>query len=229
MNKSFLALGLIALITTAQAQSYSPGLPLPGLPKSLGQKTMANSTSVTVASDQTPISVTGSFTATNPSVGTNGATAPTSSTQVGVKDLSGNLQALSIGANGITTSATIPAGVAITNTPTVIATIPGGVAITNTPIAIKDAVNTTGTGSAAAATVSTAITLSAPANAVGFVLQALDTNTANIRWAIGRTASATLGDQLQAGRDTGFVPAGANVSVCAESGTQGYDIQWVSQ
>jgi hypothetical protein len=93
----------------------------------------------------------------------------------------------------------------------------------------KAPVNTTGSGSAAAATVSTVITLTAPANAVGFVLQNLDTSTANLRWSIGRTATTTLGQQLQPGRDTGFIPAGANVSLVAESGTQNYDVQWVSQ
>lgn len=93
----------------------------------------------------------------------------------------------------------------------------------------KQPINTTGSGSGAAATVSTVITLSAPANAVGFILQCLDTSTANVRWCIGRTASATLGQQLQPGRDSGYVPCGANVSLCAESGTQNYDVQWVSQ
>jgi hypothetical protein len=98
--------------------------------------------------------------------------------------------------------------------------------VTNTS---KAPINTTGSGSAAAATVSTVITLSAPANAVGFVLMNLDTSTANLRWAVGRTATTTLGQQLQPGRDTGFIPVGANVSLVAESGTQNYDIQWVSQ
>lgn len=93
----------------------------------------------------------------------------------------------------------------------------------------KTPINTTGSGSAAGATVSTVITLTAPANAVGFVLMNLDTSTANIRWAVGRTATTTLGQQLQPGRDTGFVPIGANISVVAESGTQTYDVQWVSQ
>jgi hypothetical protein len=69
--------------------------------------------------------------------------------------------------------------------------------------------------------------LTAPANAVGFVLMNLDTSTANVRYAIGRTASATLGQQLQPGRDSGFIPCSANVSLIAESGTQNYDIQWV--
>lgn len=76
--------------------------------------------------------------------------------------------------------------------------------------------------------VSTVITLTAPSNAIGFILQAKDANTANMRWAMGATATTTAGQQLQPGRDTGYVPAGANVSIVAESGTQEYEIQWVS-
>jgi len=82
-------------------------------------------------------------------------------------------------------------------------------------------------GSQSNATVSTVITLTAPANAMGFLLTNLDTSTANIRWAVGATATASVGTQLQPGRDTGFIPAGANISVCAESGTQNYSVQWV--
>lgn len=94
---------------------------------------------------------------------------------------------------------------------------------------IKAAVNANGSGSAASATVSTVIALTAPASAAGFILQNLDTSTANVRWSIGRTATTLLGQQLQPGRDTGFIPAGANVSIVSESGTQNYDIQWVTQ
>lgn len=101
--------------------------------------------------------------------------------------------------------------------------ITGGVALSATPI------NANGSGSGAAATVSTAATITAPANAVGFILMNLDTSTTNMRWAIGRTASVTLGQQLQPGRSSDFVPCGANVSIIAESGTVNYDIQWVSQ
>lgn len=94
---------------------------------------------------------------------------------------------------------------------------------------VKPSVASTGSGSSAGATVSTVITLTAPANATGFILQNIDTSTANVRWAIGRTATATLGQQLQPGRDSGFVPCSSNVSLVAESGTQTYDIQWVTQ
>lgn len=91
----------------ARAQTISPGNTIAGLPNSTGQKTAANSTSVTIASDQPAIPITGTIavTATSASVGVNGSTAPTSSTQVGAQDGSGNLQAISITANGITTSA----------------------------------------------------------------------------------------------------------------------------
>jgi len=103
------------------------------------------------------------------------------------------------------------------------------VATDQSSIPVTTAGSTTGSGSAAAATVSTVITLTAPANTTGFILMNMDTSTANVRWAIGRTATATLGQQLQPGRDSGFVPCGANVSLVAESGTQTYDIQWISQ
>lgn len=84
-------------------------------------------------------------------------------------------------------------------------------------------------GSGTSSTVSTVQSLTAPSNAVGFVLMNLDSSTANIRWSVGRTATTTVGQQLQPGRSSDFVPVGASVSVVAESGTQGFDIQWVSQ
>lgn len=87
--------------------------------------------------------------------------------------------------------------------------------------------NTTGSGTAS--TVSTVQTLTAPANAVGFILMNLDTSTTNMRWAVGRVASTSVGQQLQPGRSSDFVPVGANVSIIAESGTCNFDIQWVSQ
>lgn len=188
----------LLFIASAFAQSFSPGIPLPGLPKSLGQKTSANSTSVTIASDQAAIPITGAITvsATSASLGAYGSTMPITGTAVGFKDPSGNMQPITL-------------------------TATGALPVKNSGI--------TGSGSAASATVSTVVTLSAPATAIGFVLMNLDTSSANIRWAVGRTASATLGEQLQPGRDSGFVPVGANLSVCSESGTQNYDVQWVSQ
>jgi hypothetical protein len=82
-------------------------------------------------------------------------------------------------------------------------------------------------GSNTDSTVSTVATLTAPANAVGFILVNLDTSTAGIRWRIGATATSSSGQQLQVGRDTGYIPCAANISICAESGTQNYNVQWI--
>lgn len=128
MNKLLTGLSGLLFSVASFAQSYNPGLPLPGLPKSLGQKAMTGSTSVVIASDQTPISITGSITATNPSVGTNYAVAPGSATLIGGIGESGLLAPFLMTSNGgitvsvngpITISGTVPvsmAGVATENT-----------------------------------------------------------------------------------------------------------------
>lgn len=54
-----------------------------GAPISLGQKDMAHSLPVVIASDQSPVPVSGTVTAANASVGLTGATAPTSATEIG--------------------------------------------------------------------------------------------------------------------------------------------------
>lgn len=61
-----------------------PVTPQPEL--SLNQQTMEDSLSVTIANDQTPIPVTGTFSFTDPSIGTNGGTLPTSSGLIGGND-----------------------------------------------------------------------------------------------------------------------------------------------
>jgi hypothetical protein len=75
----------------------------------------------------------------------------------------------------------------------------------------------------------TAATETAPADAVGFILTADADNTAIIRFRMNGTASNTSGQRMEAGRDTGFVPFGGNLSLAAESGTQGYQLQWVTR
>lgn len=104
--------------------------------------------------------------------------------------------------------------------------IPAGNALIGS---VQDKAAISVTGSSTTGTVSTVITLTAPANAVGFQLMNLDTSSTNIRWALGATASATVGSQLEPGRDSNFIPYGGNISVCSESGTNGYQINWVSQ
>lgn len=96
---------------------------------------------------------------------------------------------------------------------------------------------TTGTGSAQAdggsvsnATVdATADTVSAPANAIGFILAADDDNADPIYWAIGSTATSTNGQRMAPGRDSGFVPCGANISVLGSANNPRYNIQWFTR
>jgi hypothetical protein len=203
------------------------------LPATLGQKVMASSMAVTIASDQSAVPVSGTFwQATQPVSGT--VTANQGGTW-NITNISGTVS-LPTGAatsalqtTGNTSLSSIDGKLGSLGQKAMTGSAPVVLASDQSAVPTKAAVNANGSGSAAAATVSTVATLSAPANAVGFILQCLDTSTANIRWSIGRTSSATLGQQLQPGRDTGFIPCGANVSICAESGTQNYDIQWVSQ
>jgi hypothetical protein len=92
-------------------------------------------------------------------------------------------------------------------------------------LSTKSPVNANGSNSES--TVSTVKTESVPANAIGFILMNEDISSANIRWMIGGTATTAAGQQLQPGRDTGFVPCAANISICAESSTQSYNLQWI--
>lgn len=108
--------------------------------------------------------------------------------------------------------------------------LPTGAATAANQTSPTTPINLNGSGSGAAPTVDgTPVTLTAPANAIGFILMNIDTSTTNMRWAVGRTATATLGQQLQPGRSSDFVPVGANVSIIAESGTVTYDVQWISR
>ena len=76
----------------------------------------------------------------------------------------------------------------------------------------------------------TPTTESAPANAIGFILEADDANTTNLRWTIGTAVpSATSGMKLQPGRDTGYVPCGHDIKILVESGTCKYGLQWVTK
>lgn len=84
-----------ALQTTANTSLSS----IDGKLNSLGQKVSASSMPVVISSDQSAIPITGSITATNPSIGTNGSAGPSMTTQVGGVDGSGNLQAAKVNAS----------------------------------------------------------------------------------------------------------------------------------
>lgn len=74
-----------------------------------------------------------------------------------------------------------------------------------------------------------AVTVLAPANAVGFIITADVANTEDLYWAVGATASATSGQGLQPGRDTGYIPCGANISIFGATSTPRYNVQWLTR
>lgn len=95
-------------------------------------------------------------------------------------------------------------------------------------IITKAFVNANGSIVNTALVATTASSVSAPANAVGFIFEAPSSNTDNIRWCVGGTASTTTGMLCEPGRDSGYVPVGANISVCATaSGTNAFSVQWI--
>jgi len=96
-------------------------------------------------------------------------------------------------------------------------------------VATKAPRNTTGSIVNDSLTGTTPQTETAPANAVGFILFADDDNDDSIRFAIGSAASTTVGCRLAPGRDSGFIPCAANVSLCAiaGTGTAAYALQWI--
>lgn len=102
------------------------------------------------------------------------------------------------------------------------------IASDQSPISIANVVNANGTIVNQALTATTAFASNVPANAVGFILEAPSDNTNNIRWCVGGTASATVGMLAEPGRDSGYVPCAANISICATvSGTNAFSIQWI--
>ena len=70
-------------------------------------------------------------------------------------------------------------------------------------------------------------TFTAPARAVGFKIQALSSNTENIRMKVGAAATASSGFRLEPGRSEDFDLVGT-ISVIAEAGTnQEVCVQWL--
>lgn len=75
-----------------------------------------------------------------------------------------------------------------------------------------------------------AVTFVPPTNSVGFILLCPSTNKKNVRWSIGVTATSTVGNLYEPGRDSGYVPCAANISVFGLNTTPGQDkvsVQWI--
>lgn len=94
--------------------------------------------------------------------------------------------------------------------------------------AVTSGANTNGQVNNSVSVGTSPTTFTPPANAVGFVVEAESSNTVNLRYACGTTASTTVGMLLEPGRDSGFVPSSATVTVCAVSSSgQAASIQWI--
>lgn len=209
----------------------------------LGQNTMAASAPVVISSDQSaiPSSQSGTWNITNIS-GT--VSLPTgASTEATLSTLNGKIPAnltvistrLLVDGSGVTqpvsaASLPLPTGA---STEATLAAISGqlptslGAQSIASSLSITPATSSTWTISNPAQTLeygsvtnltTTAQTFSKPSGSFGVMVQADDTNTANIRVAAGVTATASVGFQLQPGRSESWDGA-SDLSVFAESGT----------
>ena len=85
------------------------------------------------------------------------------------------------------------------------------------PVTMSPGVNT-GSFDQITNLVATAQTFTAPANAIGFKIQAPSTNTENIAFSVGSVATITAGILMEPGRSEDF-DTGSNISVIATSAT----------
>lgn len=139
--------------------------------------------------------------ASNASVGPTGTTAPTSATEIGGINPSGNLQGANVDSNG-----------------NLIVNSGGGGSPVNSN-GSQTTITNLGTSSHG---------FTPPTNAVGFILEAESGNTVNLRWAIVTVPTTTSGMLMEPGRDTGFIPCSGQVNVIAVSGSnQSVGIQWI--
>lgn len=189
------------------------------LPASLGQKTSAASLAVVIASDNTVATTDAATSSLDTNLGAKADAVATTDTGTFslialVKKLNQSLTAM---------IAQLPASLGAKTSANSFSVVPASDAIFNTkPKAITNSfdenLSLTTAGS----------TFTAPANAIGFKIMADDTNSANVRYKAGATASTTSGMQLQAGRAEDH-QGGSNVSIFAESDTQKVMIQWAIQ
>jgi len=168
-----------------------------------------NGTQVVTQSSGTNLHVNvDNFPATQPVSGTVAVTQSTSPWVENVSQFGGNPVVTGTGASGVG--------------------IPRVTVSNDSSITVTPSVNTNGSVSNSTTVTTSATTFSPPANAVGFVVEAESSNTVNLRYACGTTASTTVGMLLEPGRDSGYIPSKGTVTVCAVSGSgQSASIQWV--
>ena len=189
------------------------------LPASLGQSTMANSLTITIASDQSAVAVSDSSAS---SIDTNiGAQADAvATTDTGTFSLISLTK--KIAQNITAMSAKLPAALGATTSAASLSVAPATDAVFSTkPKALTNSY-------AEYLTLTTVQTFTAPASAVGGKIMAQDSNSANVRYKQNGTATTTSGMQLQPGRSEDFT-GGSDITVVSESGTNAVFIQWTIQ
>jgi len=189
------------------------------LPAALGQGTMAQSLRVVLASDQSTIVVSATAT-TNLDTNLGAKADAVATTETGTFSLIALIKFLS--ANLTLMSAKLPASLGIKTSALSLSVTPSSDGVFATkPKAL------TGTYAENLA-LTTVATFTAPANAIGAIVQADDQNANSLRAKQGAAATASSGMQLQAGRDMKF-DSGTDISVCSESASVKVYVQWFIQ
>ncbi len=230
-----------------------------GVPTTLGQKASAASAPVVIASDQSTIPIsaaslplpTGASTSALQTSGnsslssilanqTNGTQVVTQSSGANLhvdvdnfpatQPISGTVTANQGTSPWVENVSQFGGSSVVTGTGASGAGIPRVTVSTDSSINIIPQVNTNGAVSnSTTVTDTSATTFSPPANAVGFVVESESSNTVNLRYACGTTATNSIGMLLEPGRDSGYIPSKGTVTViCATAATnQAASIQWV--
>ncbi len=198
---------------------------------SLGENTMANSLPVVIASDQDPIPITGSISATNPSVGATGADVPTDATYIGVSNAAGDLTGLASVAVDLnsTTPPVVPVHGFYQALPGAGGPVVGGT--TTNPIRVAGT-GTAGTANAGVATIQgiasmtpVQVSQATASNLNATVVQATAANlnvTATLAAGsavVGHVITDTGSTTAVTGNVTVVQPTGTNLHVVTDSGT----------
>jgi hypothetical protein len=193
----------------------------------LGQAAMAASLPVVIASDQTPIPITGSITADNASVSDTGAAVPAKATYVGILGPSGNLQGLA----GETFDLDTGAGTALTSALAIALPASGGPVVGGTatnPIRVDPTGATTQPISAASLPLPTGASTAANQATANGLLVSMDGHLASIETTSGlAAASLALMDDWDESDRAKVNPIVGQAGVAAGAGAVGATVQRV--
>lgn len=220
-----------------------------GVVTSLGQKTSLASQPVVIASDQStlPISAVSLPLPTGAATSANQSTQITSLASILANQTNGTQETVIVGTVPLPTGAATASlqttgNTSLSSIDTKTPALGQALAAASVPVVLTAAQitaltpptsvtvnrNTNGQVTNSTSIGTSAVTFTPPTNAVGFVIEAESANAVNLRYACGTTATTTAGMLLEPGRDSGYIPSSATVTVCAVSGSaQSASIQWV--